>query len=279
MENKFNTAKQARFAETLKSLHHSDETLVLANVWDAVSAKMIENIGFPVLATSSAGVAWSLGYKDGEKIPPNLMVEAISRISNAVNVPITADIEGGYFRDDLHQFSQFIEQVVEAGAVGVNLEDGRAHSENLTDTDFQCKVIQTAKEAGKKMGINLFVNARTDAMILTKDLAEKIEISIAKAHAFEAAGADCVFVPFISEIETVAELKKNIDLPLNILASKMLDVKMLKALGVNRISVGSRPLMALMNRLHKIGETLKNEDDWSILFEEYPSYDELNNWF
>lgn len=279
MKNELSIERQVLLAAEFKALHHSGESLILANVWDAVSAKIIENSGFPALATSSAGVAWAMGYKDGEKIPPNLMIESISRMARTINIPLSADIEGGYYRDNLEQFSEFIEQVIEAGAIGVNLEDGHAHSENLTPTDFQCEVIHAAKEAGRKKGIDLFVNARTDAMVLSKSLDERIQISIEKAHAFEAAGADCVFVPFISELEAVIQLKQNINLPLNILISKTLDVKQLKALKVERISTGSRPLMALMNRLNRIGETLKNENDWSILFEEYPSYDELNGWF
>ena len=107
MYKRFDAFKQNNLAEQFHSLHITGRALLLANAWDCVSAKMIEEVGFSAVATTSAGMAWSLGYQDGENIPPELMIEAIGRIARVVSVPVTADIEGGYYRDDLESFANF----------------------------------------------------------------------------------------------------------------------------------------------------------------------------
>lgn len=275
----FDKIKQSKLAEQFHALHHSEEMLVLPNSWDCVSAKVFQEKGFPAVATSSAAVAWSNGYMDGEHIPPILMIESIRRIAHSLNVPLTADIEGGYFRDDLEKFTQFIGDVIDAGAIGINLEDGYGHSEKLNDTSYQQEEIKAIKALGKEKGIDVFINARTDAMLLSEDLKTRIQICIEKAKAFKGAGADGIFIPFIQDINTVKELKENISLPLNVLASSVLDVSELKRLKVNRVSVGSRPMMAAINLLNTIAEELKDGTNWNSLYTEYPSYDEANNWF
>ena len=209
MNSKFDSIVQNKFSEVFHALHHADEMLVLLNVWDCASAKIAEMAGFPAIATTSAGVAWSYGYQDGEDIPPGLMVEAVNRIAHSVQVPVTADVEGGYFRNNLDTFSKFINNIIDAGAVGINLEDGYAHTNKLNDIKQQAAEIKIAKENGRQKGINLFVNARTDAMLLPKDLKSRIEICIERAKMLEAAGADGIFIPFIKEIETVVQLKES----------------------------------------------------------------------
>lgn len=279
MRFSFDSDRQNKLAEKFHSLHHTGKTLVLPNVWDCTSAKVFEESGFQAIATTSSGISWSCGYRDGEHIPPELMTDVIGRIAHSVNVPVTADIEGGYFRNEIERFSQFISTVIEAGAVGINLEDGYAHTARLNEIAHHAELIKAAKETGRRKGVNLFVNARTDAMILPVALSEKIKISVERAAAYEAAGADGVFVPFIREQKTVAQLKKAIRLPLNILINDSLNISEVDSMKVNRISVGGRPAMAVANLLGKIAKELKEGTDWHSLFIKEPSYDVLNGWF
>ena len=275
----FDKIHQNRLAEKFHALHRKNEILVLPNAWDCVSAKVFENKGFPAVATSSAAIAWANGYMDGEKTPPEVMVSSIRQIAQSINLPLTADIEGGYFRDNLQLFKQFIESVIDAGAIGINLEDGYGHSNKLNDLSYQKDEIKAVKSIGKEKGVDLFLNARTDAMLLPEDIEIKIQLCIEKAAAFKEAGADGVFIPFVQDIETVKTLKENIQLPLNILVNKELRIADLKQIGVNRVSVGARPMMATINLLNKIAEELTKETSWDILYTDYPSYDETNNWF
>lgn len=279
MERVFDPVAQNRLAEKFRELHHADEMLVLPNAWDCASAKIFEVSGFPAIATTSSGISWSCGYKDGEHIPPDVMIEVIRRIAQAVSVPVTADIEGGYYRNDIKKFSQFIGKVVEAGAVGINLEDSDADSDVLNDIPLQVSKIKSAKEMGKQNGINLFVNSRTDAMIGPDDLKTKVQNCIERAGAYEAAGADCIFIPFVKEIETVAQLKQAVSLPLNILMADTLDAGALRVLKVNRVSVGGKPMLATMNLLKKIGAELREGNNWQSLFVKEPTYAEMNGWF
>lgn len=274
-----NGLSRKEVAEKFHALHHSGETLLLFNVWDCLSAKIAEQAGFPAVATSSAGVAWANGRADGEQLPPQQAVEAIQRIAAVVQVPVTADIEGGYFKKDINAFCNFINQIIDAGAVGINLEDGNGHSENLNSIKLQTTLIQAAKACGRKKGINLFVNARTDSMLLSKNTDEKIRLCIERAQAFTLAGADGIFIPFVKDMDTVAHLKSGISLPLNILLTETLNLTELEKLKVNRVSTGARPIMAIAGQIKKIATSLKQNKDIQSLFTSETSYAELNNWF
>lgn len=275
----FDKIQQNKLAEKFHALHHNNEMLVLPNSWDCVSVKVFQQKGFPAAATSSAAIAWANGYMDGEHIPPKKMVASIQQIAQSIDIPLTADIEGGYFRDNLEKFKQFIDDVINAGAVGINLEDGYAHSGKLNDTAYQQEEIKLIRALGEQKEVNVFINARTDAMLLPEDLGTRIQCCITKAKAFEEAGADGIFIPFVQDINTVKVLKENINLPLNILANSKLKLSELKQLKVDRVSVGSRPMMATINLLNTIAQELKEGSNWASLYTEYPSYDEANNWF
>lgn len=139
MNNRFDHIRQNELSEKFHALHHSDEMLVLPNAWDCASAKIFEVAGFKAIATTSSGISWSCGYKDGEHIPPDLMIEVIDRMSHCVNIPLTADIEAGYYGNDLDKFSEFIGNVIKAGAVGINLEDGDSKTKSMININLQIK--------------------------------------------------------------------------------------------------------------------------------------------
>lgn len=276
---KFEPVTQNKLSEQFRALHNADDMLVLPNAWDCASAKIFEVSGFPAIATTSSGISWSYGYKDGEHIPPDLMIEIIQRIAHTVNVPVTADIEGGYYGNNIEKFSKFIAAVVQAGAVGINLEDSDSHTRQLNDINKQILKIKVAKESGLQKGVHLFVNARTDAMVGPEDLKTKTQICIERAKEYEAAGADGIFIPFVKEIVTVARLKEGIGLPLNILMVDTLEVAELRKLKVNRVSVGGKPMLATMNLLNNISMELRNENHWPSLFVNQPGYSDMNERF
>ncbi len=280
MYKRFDAFKQNNLAEQFHSLHITGRALLLANAWDCVSAKMIEEVGFSAVATTSAGMAWSLGYQDGENIPPELMIEAIGRIARVVSVPVTADIEGGYYRDDLESFANFISSVIEVGAVGINLEDSNPKTNILNDIEHQVKLIEIARKVSNEMKVNLFINARVDGFTLQNEsLQDKINICINRAKFYEKAGANGIFVPFVSEIETVAELKAFINLPLNILITNTMEVVELKRLKVNRISIGGKLILSAMNNIKNVATEIKGTDNWDSLFVDELNYNHVNNYF
>ncbi len=279
MKDSFNSDRQNQLAQQFHALHHSSETLVLSNVWDSTSAKIAEQAGFPAIATTSSGISWSCGYRDGEHIPPDLMIRIIRHISRSVNLPVTADVEGGYYQDS-DKFKKFFADLIEAGAVGINLEDSHSGQERLDDLRQQTKKIGFIKSVAREKGVNLFINARTDAIEKgTGNLDAKITTCIERAKAFQEAGADGIFVPFVKEIETVARLKAEIKLPLNILFADTLPVSELKRLKVNRISTGSRPILATLSLLKKIAGELRNTNEWTTLLSGNTIYPEINGLF
>lgn len=215
---------------------HADPSrpLVLANVWDVASARLVEEAGASAAATTSAGVAWALGCPDGNALERADAVAAVSRITGAVSVPVTVDVEAGYAAD-ADGVERTVDAVLEAGAVGINIEDGALRPDELADR------ISAARRSALRAGVPLFINARTDVYLrgLTAPddlLAETLE----RAHRYLDAGADGVFVPGVGDRETVAALAEAVAGPLNVMAGPGgLTVAELSRLGVARVSVGS----------------------------------------
>lgn len=271
---------QKDLTEKFLALHHADKALILPNAWDCASAKIFEAAGFPAIATTSSGISFSYGYQDGEHILPELMLQVIKRIVKSVSVPVTADIEGGYAHGDEDKFIKFINKLIDTGIAGINLEDSNSVTQKLHDIVYQTKLIRKVRELSSKKGVHVFINARTDAMrIGAGSLESRIAESIKRAKSFEESGADGIFVPFVHENETVAALKKEIKLPLNILIEATLDVATLKQLKVNRISTGSGPSLATLSLLKKISAELQQSNQWNILFDRQVTYADMNNYF
>ena len=200
---------QAEKASLLLKLHHRTEPLILINAWDAASACIVEQAGFPAIATSSAAMANALGFADGQKLPWPDMVQAIRRVADAVKLPVTADIEAGFASSAQHLESS-IEQVLAAGAVGINLEDALPASEEhgqLYDLQQQIERINTARQISARFRIHLVLNARTDAYWqagIPPD--EALQRTMERGQAYLKAGADCIFVPRLAQRRTYKDL-------------------------------------------------------------------------
>jgi 2-methylisocitrate lyase-like PEP mutase family enzyme len=270
-------ARKAK-AALFRSLHEGGRLLVLPNAWDVASARIFEEAGFPAIATTSAGIAYTLGYADRERIPRSEMAAAVRRIAEAVRVPVTADVEAGYGRR-ASDVAETVEAILQAGAVGMNLEDA-THEERrpLFDVDAQVERIQAARKKGKEAGIPIVINARTDVFLLTAVPEEKrLDETIRRAHAYRDAGADCIFVPGVSDAARISQLAKGIRGPLNIIAGPGVPpVRELQALGVARLSVGSGAMRAALGLTRRIAQELRDAGTYAALTEGAIPYAEMN---
>ena len=269
--------EQRRKAEELRALHAARQVLLLANVWDVASARIIEEGGFPALATSSAGVAFSQGYPDGEKIPPHRMIAVIARIAAAIRVPLTADVEAGYGGRP-EDAARTAGEVIEAGAVGMNLEDATGDAAHpLADLSVQLEKIRAVRQASEKAGVPLVLNARTDVYLLeVGEPGKRYDETLRRLAAFRDAGADCVFVPGLNDPPSIARLVADLKCPVNILAVPgSPSVAQLAALGVKRISLGSGPMRATLGLLRRLATELQTQGTYTHLGGA-PAYAEMN---
>ena len=222
-------------AAALLALHHADDPLVLPNAWDPASAAVIAAAGAPAVATSSAGVAWALGYADGEEIERDEMIEAVSRIVRVVDVPVTADLERGY-----GDVGATVRSALGAGAVGANIEDSTADGE-LFAVEEQAERLRAGREAALEVGVPSFVlNARTDVFLRQIGEPEgRLDETKRRAEAYAEAGASCLFVPGLLDLAALAELATTSPIPIAVMArAGGPAVAELASAGARRVSVG-----------------------------------------
>jgi 2-methylisocitrate lyase-like PEP mutase family enzyme len=228
-------------AAELRKLHHQPQPLVFANAWDAATARIVETLHFPAVATTSAGIAYALGYPDGQAISRDGMLGVVATIAAAVALPVTADLEGGY-GPSVADAVATVRGAIAAGAVGMNFEDSTSPVAPLLPVDVQCARIRAMRAAGDELGVPFVINARTDVYHAGGSGDEQFAEAVARAKAYLDAGADCIFVPFIAEETLIGRLAAAIPGPLNVLAGATTpDVATLTRLGVRRISTGSAP--------------------------------------
>lgn len=245
---------QKKKAENFLSLHKSEKMLLLPNIWDPIGARTLETKGFPAVATASAAISSSLGYKDGEKIKFATHLEIIRRIADAVQVPVTADIEAGY-SSDLSRLKENINKLIDTGAVGINLEDSVGKEGVLRNVEEQCERISVVREVAEKRGVHLVINARNDCFLPkdNKSTNELISEAIKRANEYIKAGADCIYPVGVLDLETVKILRKEIKAPINILGSaKSVPLKTLQEIGINRISFGPFIFRSLLKKFSDI---------------------------
>ena len=264
-------------AERLRALHRTPPILVLPNAWDAASARLVEAEGFPAIATTSAGVAASLGYPDGGVVPSNEMIEAIARIARAVNVPVSADIEHAYGASP-DAVADVVLRVIAAGAVGINLEDCVPGATDLEPIELQVDKITAIINAATKAGVRVVINARTDGFLRGFGASDaRLGVAIERGIAFLAAGADCIFVPGVRDVPTITALVRGIGGPLNVLAvDGTPSIAELEALGVARVSLGSGPMRATMAVMRDIARELKTTGTYASFTKRAMTYNEVN---
>ena len=261
--------KAAHFA----ALHHSPEFLVLPNAWDVASARVFESAGFPAIATTSAGIAFSLGYADREQIPRAEMLSAVARIARAVSVPVTADVEAGY-GDPVDT----AKEVCAAGAIGMNIEDAASESpESLSALATQTAIIREIRS----LNLPLVINARTDIFLANiGDPATQFARAVERLNAYREAGAHCLFAPGVVDAATISDLVREVNGPLNILATAGApDLRELQRLGVARVSLGSGPLRAALGLTRRIAEEIRDHGTYRTMIEAQIPYPEMNRLF
>lgn len=229
-------------ARLFHELHRNGKPVILANAWDVASARVVEDAGAAAVATTSAGVAWSLGVPDGDRLSRDRALALVARVAAAVSVPVTADIENG-FADKPEGVAETVRGVLDAGAVGVNLEDAvyTDSGAQLRPVAEQAERIAAARQASDAAGVELFINARIDTYLrAVGDPATRLDATLERAAVFLAAGASGIFVPGVTDLETVSALVAGIQAPLNILTGPGAPpIPALAGLGVARVSLGS----------------------------------------
>jgi 2-methylisocitrate lyase-like PEP mutase family enzyme len=269
---------QAEKAERLRKLHHGPHILVLPNAWDVASARLMEEAGFPAIATTSSGVAASLGYPDGQRISREEMLEVVVRIARAVGVPVTADVEAGY-GTTVEEMIETAKAVVAAGAVGMNLEDVTGEdASSQVELGLQVEKIRAICKASAALSVPLVVNARTDIYLISiGEAATRFERTVERLRAYRKAGAECLFAPGIRDRETISKLVKAVGAPLNILLTPGCpSLGELEKLGVARASAGSAVMRATLGLVQRIGKELKEKGTYESLFHGAIPFDDVN---
>ncbi len=265
------TQLQKEKAELFLKFHQDKELLVLLNSWDVGSSKLIEACGYKAIATTSMGIAASLGYPDCQVIQLSEMIEVIAGIVHGVNVPVTVDIEAGY-GNNLKEIIDSVRKIIATGIVGINIEDSLDVSPVLIDKVEFCERIAAIRSLSDSLGFHLVINARTDSFYTSpRSLKEKLSESIRRGNMYREAGADCIFVQPVWDKETIATLVKEINAPINILSNPGNNtglppsVRELEELGVARLSLGSGLMKATLALIKKVADELLEKGTYTIL--------------
>ena len=263
-----NKDTQIEKADQFRKLHHSGKMLVLPNIWDALGGILLESLGYPAIATASAAVAWANGYNDGENIPFDDLLPILKKIASHVNIPVTADVESGYADNDI-QLQQNIKRLIEAGIVGINIEDTNKKNKTLNTIEAQCNRIRLIKRTGDEMGIPVFINARTDVFlhgkVFTTPVSQFEEI-LKRGLAYKEAGADCFFPIALKQKEDIEQLITLLKMPINIITIPGVpDLKILSKAGVARVSLGPSLLKIAIKAMKNIAMQLQDYDGLSAI--------------
>lgn len=264
---------QKEKADLFLKYHQDKEILVLLNSWDIGSSKLIEACGYKAIATTSMGIAAALGYPDCQVIKLPEMIAATTGIVNAVDVPVTVDIEAGY-GNNLEEIIDAVKKIIATGIVGINIEDSIDLNPTLIDEMEFCERISAIRELSGSMGFHLVINARTDSFYVSPGSPkEKLAESIRRGNKYREAGADCIFVQPVSDKEIISTLVKEINAPINILANptigagSTLSVNELQDVGVARLSLGSGLMKATLALIKKVANELSEKGTYNLLLD------------
>lgn len=234
-------------AERLHDLHHGEEMLVLANAWDAATATIVAEAGFPAVATSSAAVSAMLGHRDGENAPWPEMFAAAGRVARAVSVPVTVDAEAGYGMRP----RELVDRLLEIGAVGCNLEDTDHRQGGLVDSGAHARWLAGVRSAADDAGVPIVVNARVDTFLPASGIpaSDRVAEAVRRGRRYLDAGADCIFPIGVRHRRDLTVLVAELPGPVNAGTSADLDLATLRGLGVARVSYGPRFYRAALAHL------------------------------
>ncbi len=250
---------------------------MLPNAWDVPSARIFEEMGFPAIATSSATVAASLGYPDGEKIPKDELFAVVRRIARVLAVPLSVDIEGGYGKNTA-ALRDTIRRLVDAGAVGLNLEDTvRSEGRELRTVQDQTARLRAIREVADSAGVPLVINARTDAYLVTPGTDHaRLQEAIRRGRAYEAAAADCLYPMGLATAEAIRTYFASVERPINVMVRRGLpSVPELERLGVKRLSLGPTSMYAALGALRKVARELQETGTYESLLSGPITYDDV----
>lgn len=230
-----------------RRMHGGPEPLRLPNAWDAGSARLFESLGAPAIATTSAGVAWALGYPDGGRMPASAAIAAAANMTRVLRVPLSVDMENGY-SEEAKAVGETIRQLLDVGVAGINIEDGRDAPAQLAAK------IEAIKNAAAKSGSDIFVNARTDVFLAgLVDASKRVEETLSRGAIYRAAGADGLFVPGLCDMSEIVAVVEGAGLPVNVMAwPGLAPSEELGRLGVRRLSAGSGISQMLWGQAEKL---------------------------
>ena len=251
--------------QKFKGLHASNELFLLPNAWDARSAKAFQECGFPAVATSSAAVANSLGFDDGEKMSFQDYLFVIRRILSSISIPLTVDIETGYGNND-EQIANNILHLAELGVAGINIEDSviEVSGRSLKDPIIFARTIEHVRKKLEASNHKLFINVRCDSHLLNVD--NKQSDTITRIRIYNQSGADGIFVPFLKNEEDISEVVANSKLPLNVMCVPELpDLDSLSRLGVKRVSMGPFMFQRVYSDISRLSKAIISSRTFSAL--------------
>jgi 2-methylisocitrate lyase-like PEP mutase family enzyme len=255
------TAQQER-AQRFRELHRGDNPLLLANAWDAMSARVLAAAGAPAIGTTSFGVALSNGVWDGEQLPFERVLEVARSVASAVDVPVTIDLEAGWGAGP-GEVSESVARVIEGGAVGINIEDSVPGQRGaLRDLPEQSARIAAARAAAEESGVPAFINARCDVYFGARIEADaRVDEVLSRARAYREAGADGLFLPGLVDLATIQAITSQVDLPVNVMVGPGLpELAELVGAGVRRVSQGGAAFVAVLGSLKNLtGRYLSGE--------------------
>lgn len=257
---------QQERATLFRTLHYGPDILVLPNAWDAISAILFVEAGFRAIATTSAGIANSLGYPDGQRLPLEALLRRLREITSVVDLPVSADLEAGYAETPA-AVEDVTRRVLNTGVIGVNVEDAPGDGKPLVDLPVQVRKIEAIRQAGGAFGVPVVINARTDVYWLgVGEPVDRLRDALARARAYRAAGADSIFIPGVQDPPTIRALVIGVEAPLNVLAGPGApSVATLKALGVARVSVGSGPSRAVFGLIARMATELRQSGRYDLM--------------
>jgi len=275
-------ASLVRKAEAFRALHAGASPLILLNAWDAASAAIFERAGAAAIATTSAGVAWSAGYPDGERMNFADVLRTVSNICRVVKIPVSVDMERG-FGSDPGEVARNAAALIDAGGIGVNIEDGiDAATTRLRPVSVMVERIAAIRAIASTRGVPLFINARTDVYFLPEPHPQRrLEEAVERLQQFARAGADGVFAPGVTDTAEIARLVARVPLPLNVYVgyAGVPSVAELAAAGARRISVGCGPLQGLLGQAEEMAREILEHGRYDLMVRSALPFASVNNLF